>query len=146
MQYNEFMEIGLGKWILNKIQEIEIQEGHRLTVTEFGRRVGVSQASISSWQHETRLPSREAALRVAKALNDYSILDLLGYTRPLEIQLSTSFPQLDFLPPELSESLRSALLEIENELSTMGVLPGSKDAEEIAMVILSRHGWTRDKV
>jgi len=38
MQYNEFMESGLGKWILNKIQEIEIQEGHRITVTEFGRR------------------------------------------------------------------------------------------------------------
>jgi len=135
--YNGFVE-SVGKWLEQKFLEWQVQQGKRSSLDEFAEYLGYTRAYISMILNGSRKNlSMESANQLGKRLNDYSILDILGYARP--------FSSLDFLPPELRSDFESAWLEISNEVKTRNIDAGSEEAERIAINILERHGWIRAK-
>ena len=136
--YDLVMERSFGDWILEKMQEWEREKGERSTITAFAKYLGVSQPTISSWINESRKPSGEAALRLAKEFNDYEILELLSYSVPDLVSSDASS-----LPPELKISFDTAVDEIERAYKTQGITDlSSEEALVIAKEILEKHGWT----
>jgi transcriptional regulator with XRE-family HTH domain len=134
--YNFLMEISYGNWFIDKMQALEREKGRRVTITEFAKKLGVSQPTLSSWINETRKPSAEAALKLAVLFDDQEILSILGYTSPDNIIDSS-------LPPPLKESFDEAVDEIEREYKTQGITDfSSPEALRIAKEILEDHGWT----
>jgi len=107
----------------------------RVSVTEFGEFLEKSQPTISAYLNGTRKPSFQSALAICKKLDDYSLLDILGYARP--DQGSVPF---ESLPPELVSLLKSIDLEIEKTLRERGISKNSPEAESVSREILSKYG------
>lgn len=132
-------KVGFGRWFLTKKRELEDRLGHEVSVTEFARYLGVSQASTSFWLSEDRKPSGEAALEVCKRLGDYSLLDILGYSKP-EMPASN----YRFLPSDFRDRLESAMHEIYIQLADSDLLDSleSDAARSIAISTMARFGFS----
>lgn len=120
-------------WLLLKKQEVERSLGVPISLTEFAARVGVGQAAMSTWIHGTRSPSYEAAVSLAKALDDYSVLEIFGYTHPFVVGL----------PTRLRDALSQAALETSKRLAASGLTDLSSPAAiSIATEVFSEFGFT----
>lgn len=121
------------RWLFSKKQEMEQAELRPVSLTEFARRLGVGQASMSTWIHGTRHPSYEALLGVAEKLGDYSVLEIFGYTNPW----------LASLPAPLLAAFNQAALETSKRLDAAGIVDrSSSEAIEIAKKVFSEFGFT----
>lgn len=110
----------------------------RGSVEEFAKRLNISQGYLSQLLNGTRKGvGYKTALRISEKLNDYTLLDILGYKRP-----DTESIPLSSLPPELRERLRVALLEIEQTFKTRSIQPDSPEGLEISVSVLKKHGFT----
>lgn len=130
---NGSTEILFKRWLLDKKHAMEIAGSESITLTEFARRLGVGQASMSTWIHGTRKPSYEAVLDLAGRTGDYSVLSIFGY----------SAPWMNVIPQPLWEAFNQASLEFRKRCEEMGVTDlSSPEAMEIAKQAFERFGFT----
>lgn len=70
-------------WLMEKFKEWErTQPNGRSNYSNFARFLGISVNVYSQWRIGNNLPSYKNAVAIAEKLNDYSIMDILGYERP----------------------------------------------------------------
>lgn len=102
-------------------------EHGRSTVEAFAQFLGVSKGYMSGLMNGKKTQVSPAlAFVIASRLDDYEILDILGYARPDGIFIPSS------LPSDLRERLRLALDEISSTIRQKSLDPESDEA--IALV------------
>lgn len=118
--------------------------GERVSLDQFADYLGISQGYLSQLMNGARKGmGRNTALVICQKLNDYSLLDILGYARPQPDEMPVPFSAL---PPELQSLLRSALLEIDQALKSAGAQADSAEALRISTEILKKHGLAVESV
>ena len=136
MKYPEIAD-----WFNRAFIKFQNNKGKRISITEFGDHLGKTQPTISAYLNGTRKPSYESAKEISQILEDPSILDVLGYARPGESNVSFSA-----LPAKLQDRLRSALNEIELTLRTRAIQPDSPEGLEISTSVLKKFGFTVNSI
>ena len=126
----------LAAWLERKYLEWQLENG-RENIDVFANHLGISQPYLSLIMTGTRKSiGMKTALKIARRLNDYSIMDLLGYALPEQ----RSFIPFDSLPPEFLARLQSIDSEIKNTLRERAITEYSSEAEEVALEILEKYG------
>jgi transcriptional regulator with XRE-family HTH domain len=127
------------EWISNKFVE---WRGNRIgrgsSIADFAAEFGASQPAMSRWMHLGSKPPRSA--KYINALYDRygnEILEVLGIDLP-----STVDVPYDQLPPPLRASFSAALAELNAAYAAEGVSSDSPRALEIALSVLSKHGFS----
>ncbi len=124
----------LAAWLERKYLEWMLENG-RENIDVFAAYLGISQPYLSLIMTGSRKTiGMKTAVKIANKLNDYSILDLLGYERPLE---SVPFSSL---PPEFVKLLEEIDLEIAKTFRDRGITEYSAEAESIAREIMEKYG------
>lgn len=125
-------ETRLGKWFERKYLEYQLQHG-LMTLKDFAELLDISRSYLSLILSGERSEiSEHVALNIAEVLDDYSLLNILGYKRPPATKL----------PPGLKASLDAAVDEISRKYTELGITDFSSDeALEIATTILESHGF-----
>lgn len=134
--YHEPMEETASAWFITKYLDWQKENQTLNSMAEFSRFLGVGDKAMNTWVNGRNNPSYKTAIKICSRLNDYTLLDLLGYPRPE----SESIP-LASLPPELRERLRSALLEIEATLKERSIQPDSPAGAVISASVLQKFGF-----
>lgn len=117
-------------------------ERHALApMAEFARYLETSDKSLNHWANGRNKPSYTSAVKICIKLHDYSLLDLLGYDAKSVDEVS-----IDFLPPELRDRLRLALLDLATTSRTRSIHPDSPEAIELSVATLKRYGFTVTKI
>ncbi len=127
----------VSNWLINKYLDWQRKNQEVSSMAEFARFLGVGDKALNTWVNGRNNPSYKKALLICKTLDDYSLLDLLGYPRPaLESRISS----FRFLPSDLQERFISALDEIEETLKTRSIQPDSEEGREISSSVLKKFG------
>lgn len=121
-------------WFMNRYLDWQRDNG-RAPLKAFARFLRVSDKSLNHWMGGRNRPSYSMAVKICTQLNDYSLLDLL------EFELSDVEASIDFLPSDMRERLRLALLEIGETLITRSIQPESTEAAEISTSVLKKYGF-----
>jgi len=112
---------------------LEYQMDHGLmSLKEFSELLGISRPYLSLILSGDRAElSQNVALNIAETLDDYSVLNILGYDRPA----------VSKLPPSLKSDFDAAVDEISRKYSELGITDfASDDAVQIAKEIFESHG------
>jgi len=127
------------EWITNKFIE---WRGNRIgrgsSVADFAAEFGANQPALSRWMHPGSKPPRSA--KYISALYDRygnEVLEVLGIDLP-----STVDTPYDQLPPSLRLSFTAALADLNAAYAAAGVSADSPRALEIALSVLSKHGFS----
>ena len=124
----------LAAWLEHKYLEWMMKNG-RENIDVFAAYLGISQPYLSLIMTGSRKTiGMKTAVKIAKKLNDYSILELLGYDHPQE---SVPFSSL---PPDLIELLQNVDLEIAKTFRERAIDKYSPEAESVAREILEKYG------
>src|SRR3990167_9702078 len=92
-----------GQWLEKQYINWLAKRGKRGSIREFGDALGIDQKLIANWMRGIHKPNPDYADRIAIFLNyDFTVYDLLGYTRPAKELL-----QLKALWPDMTERDRS---------------------------------------
>jgi len=124
-------------WFVTKYLDWQKENRSINSMAEFARYLDVGDKALNTWVNGRNNPSYRKAIQIAKKLDDYSLLDILGYPRPV----SSEIP-FDSLPSELRERLRAALGEIEETLKTRAIQPDSPEGSAISESVLKKFGFT----
>lgn len=111
------------------------------SMAEFARYLNVSEKALNHWAVGRNKPSYANAVKICVKLNDYSLLDLLGYQPDSVDEVS-----IDFLPPEIRDRLRLALLDLAKAFRTRSIQPDSPAAAELSISTLKKYGFTVTKI
>lgn len=127
----------LSEWFEKKYLEWQLING-RKSLDEFAKILRISRGYLSQILNgDKERIGYKSALIISDTLNDDSILDILGYSKP--VSDSIKIP-LDSLPPLLQERLTAALEEIEETLKTRSIQPDSPEGLEISISVLKKFG------
>jgi len=125
----------LAHWLERKYLEWQLEFG-RGRIEEFAEYLEISQPYLSLLMSGKRkMIGMKKAFKIAEKTDDYTILDILGYSRPEPKPLPYSS-----LPPEFVELLKQIDSEILNTLRDRGIEENSPEAEAVAREILEKHG------
>lgn len=125
---SEYFESNYLKWQL---------ENGRKSLDEFAKYLGLSRGYISQLLNgDKQRVGRGTAYIICEKLNDYSLLDILGYPYPKKTEIS-----YDELPEQLGQSLSKAMSEA-NKLIGEGLDPTSEEGERIIIRIFEKQGFT----
>lgn len=122
-------------WIWAKFEEW--RKGTTNGPTAFARFLEIDkQQSVSDWLNGKYKPkSQEHITKIAKKYPDvYEILDI---PEPAPPPLSS-----ESLPPEFRSRLESAMRDIANTLEARKIDPASDEAEQVAIEVMERFGFT----
>ena len=101
----------LTEWLEKAYLDFQYSHG-RSALDVFADHLGISRGYLSQILNGYKKNiAKKTAILISQRLNDYSLLDLLGYSRPKEIAVPFSS-----LPPEFVELLKTIDLEIEKTL------------------------------
>lgn len=133
--YIEFMTKSLEKWMENQFLKWQMEHG-RSSLESFAKYLGISRGYVSQIMNGMRTSmSHERALQIAERLDNYSILDILGYALPGE-----KIPR-NQLPPDLRERLDCAEEEVNRIFSDRGLTGEMPEAERVAIEIFEKWGF-----
>lgn len=129
--YNGFME-SVGDWIERKYLEWQIKNG-RSTVERFAEYLGVTGSYILQMMSGRKKSIRKGtALMICDRLNDYSLMDILGYERPEP-------EPIESVPPVIRSQIDAAAAEIQAEFDRLNISHLDDEALGIALRILEKH-------
>lgn len=121
-------------WFNRAFIDYQAKVNRRISITEFGDYLHLSQPTISAYMNGTRKPSFDKAKEICTILGDVALMEILGYS------LSELGPlTYSALPPEFAKALREAELEIINTLKTRGISENSPAAESLSREILEKY-------
>lgn len=125
----------VGSWLLRKLSQRELDEGRRYTIAEYAKLLGISRPYLTMLINgEKKGISRQKANQIAQRLQDYEILDILGYARPEAEDLLSEFPS------EFRDPLLAALSAARSELVNKGITTNSPEFEEIIRIVFAKFG------
>lgn len=125
----------LAHWLERKFLEWQLENG-RGRIEEFAAYLGISQPYLSLLMSGKRKTlGMKKALKIAEITNDYSLLDILGYSRPESKPVPFSA-----LPPDFVKLLEEIDLEIAKTFRERGITEYSAEAEDVAHEVLSKYG------
>lgn len=121
----------LGQWFERKYLEYQMEHG-LMTLKDFAEILGISRPYLSLiLKGERTTLSEEVAQNIARALDDYSLLDLLGYQRPPD----------SYLPDPIKDRWEAAIKEIAEVFDRTAIYTSEDErALETARKILAEHG------
>lgn len=123
------MSNSLDSWFERRYLEWQLNQGSRKSVQEFADFLGISQPYLTQLMNGNRDGMRPGtAYMIARKLQDYSLLDILGLAYPVED-----------IPDVIANPLRKSQEEISNALHGMDV--NTPEARAIAIAILEKHGF-----
>lgn len=123
-------------WFVNKYLDWQKANETLSSMAEFARYLGVGDKALNTWVNGRNNPSFKKAIQICEKLNDFSLLEMLGYSMP-----ESDKSPLDSLPPEIRGKLISALDELEVTLRTRSIQPDSAEGVEISISVLKKHGF-----
>jgi len=130
------MKTELGKWFERKYLEWQLENGIGSQI-DFAAFIGMSRPYLTQILSGKRTTiSERAAALAGQRLNDYSIMDICGYTRPEDSMIAEAYP------PEVWERFKAAASEILSEYRARGWDRSSPGAEVLATEIMAKHGFT----
>lgn len=125
----------LADWFERAYIKYQVRHG-RSSLERFADHIGISRGYLSQLLNGTRTTvSKNTAIAISDKLNDYSLLDILGYSRPDPKPVPFSS-----LPPEFIKLLEEIDLEIAKTLRERGITEYSAEAESIAREIMEKYG------
>jgi hypothetical protein len=125
----------VARWLEKKYIQWINEQGEMRTQEEFANFLGVDRVTFNRHYNGTiKRMELSTALKYAKKLNDYEILDILGYERPNEEKLLEGFP------PEFKTAFSAALNEARSELVKRGITEGTEEARSIINTAFERYG------
>lgn len=125
----------LSDWFERAYIHYQVSNG-RSSLDRFAEHIGISRGYLSQLMNGTRTTvSKNTAAAISERLDDYSLMDILGYSRPEPKPLPFSS-----LPPDLVKLLEEIDREIGQALMDRGITSYTPEAERIAREILEKHG------
>jgi len=125
----------LSDWFEKAYLQYQIDHG-RISLDVFAAHLQISRGYLSQLLNGTKNSmGRHTAVAIAEKLNDYSLLDILGYSRPEPKPVPFSS-----LPPEFIKLLEEIDLEIAKTFRERGITEYSAEAESIAREIMEKYG------
>ena len=126
------MENDLGKWIESHYLEYQMKHG-RMSIEAFAEYLGVTAPYLIQIMNGRKPKIRKGtALMICDRLQDYSLLDILGYERPEPVPMES-------VPPAIRSSIEAAAAEIQAEYDRLGITHVDDNALKIALRILEKH-------
>lgn len=125
-------------WFITKYLDWQRSNQALNSMAEFARYLEVGDKALNTWVNGRNNPSYRKAVQISQKLNDFTLLDLLGYPRPAIHSESIS---LESLSDELRSRLKSALLEIRETVNEKSLDPESSEAKTISEEVLKKHGF-----
>jgi len=122
-------------WLMTKYLDWQRDRGALASMAEFARYLDVGDKALNTWINGRNNPSYENALKICQKTNDFSLLDILGYSHP-----DSSPVQFSSLPPEFVKLLEEIDLEIAKTFRERGITEYSTEAESIAREIMEKYG------
>lgn len=129
----------VSNWFITKYLDWQRENQELNSMAEFARFLGVGDKALNTWMNGRNNPSYKKALIICERLDDFSLIDLLGYPRPAS---GVSDVPIDSLPPQLQEKLSAALEEIEQTLKTRSIQPDTPEGLEISLSVLQKFGFS----
>lgn len=127
----------IADWFEKKYLEWQLEHG-RKSLDEFAKVLHISRGYLSQILNgDKEKIGYKSALIISDALNDDSLLEILNYSRP---EIGSGKISLGSLPPEIQETLTSALDEIERTFRTRSIQPDSPEGLEISFSVLKKFG------
>lgn len=80
---NEASTEAVGKWLKERLWEIERESGHRIGVAEHARRIGIPKTTFVQYLNADRHPRKRAHIDLIAAYVGGEFYDLLGLARPI---------------------------------------------------------------
>lgn len=125
----------VARWLEKKYIQWINEQGEVKNQEEFANYLGIDRVTFNRHYNGTvKRMELSTALKYAKKLNDFEILDILGYERPSEDDLLSGFP------PDIREALSASLSEARSELVRRGMTEGSAEALSIINTAFAKHG------
>ena len=116
------------QWFERKFLQWQLDNG-RDSVENFAKHLGISQPYLTQLMSGKRTGlSIGTTYMICRRLNDYSLLDILGY----------AYPE-DNIPPEIAGALKAAQGEMSTQLH--GLDMDDPATRELAIQILEKHGF-----
>lgn len=124
------------EWFINKYLDWQRDNKEINSMAEFARFLGVGEKALNTWFNGRNNPSFQKALQVCDRLNDYSLLELLGYKRPESVE-----EQVKSLSYEIKSTFELAVREILVTFNEREITSDINVAESIAEEILKKYGF-----
>jgi len=139
-----YVKSPLSEWFEKAFIRYQYEIGERASLDKFAALLGISRGYLSQLMNgDKKGMGRNTAIVICQKLNDFSLLDILGYARPQPEEIPIPFSSL---PPELQSLLRSALLEIEQTLRTRSIQPDSPEGLEISISVMKKYGFNFNSI
>ena len=125
-----------GKLLEDHFLQWQVKNG-RSTVQKFADFLGIGRPYLTMLMNGKRTSvSYPTALMISERLDDYTLLDLLGYARPTPKEIT-----YDQLPPTYAIALKESMNEI-NTLVAAGLDPHTPQGEQTIIQTFEKHGIT----
>jgi hypothetical protein len=127
------------EWLDQKYTEWERTQASRQTYYNFARFLDISHTDLTQWISGAARPAGEDLAKIAGKLGE-EIYDLLGVAHP-NPQFQRMVAAFSCLPTALRQRLTSAVLEIEQRVSSQKMDPESAAVKRLAVKILDKWGF-----
>jgi hypothetical protein len=132
MEFSEWITKKYVEWRGNRV-------GHGISVADFAKEFGASQQVMSGWMHPgSKPPKKPEYLNALEKRYGAEFLQALG----IERSVFTTGISHDQLPLPLRLSLDAALADLNAAYAAEGISADSPRALEIALSVLSKHGFS----
>jgi transcriptional regulator with XRE-family HTH domain len=126
------MEQDMKAWLLDKFHEWEKEEGERKSEAKFAVYLGVGKEALNHWLNGRNNPNYKSALKIAQALNDYEILEILGYELPEQVmitdeQLAPLAALIMQFPEEVRPRIRQIMVDVLEKMLETGQPPTEEE-------------------
>lgn len=119
-------------WFNKKFLQWQQVEGKRKTIGEFSEYLQVSEAALGHWMNGRRDPAFSNAYGICEKLQDYTLLELLGFKRVDQLVF-------DFMPENMKTRFINAKNEIITKFNEHQYLPDSKQGIQMVRETFAKY-------
>ena len=127
----------VGLWLEKKYIEWINEVGEVKPQVDFAIHLGLKKETFNRYYNGERKPSYKQAIQICQVLKDFTLMDILGYTRPAVSGLVIDFP------PEVALVIEKSLKEAKSELLKKGRT--TFEREEIISIITAAFAKFEDE-
>jgi transcriptional regulator with XRE-family HTH domain len=121
------------RYLMREFRAWEERQGGKRSVSEWARRLGVKQPTLSRWMNGDTTPDAAGVAVLVEQLGG-EVYTILGIQPPEEISVSG-------LPDEFRRRLEAATIEARNALASSGIEVTSTTGWSLVAEVFSRHGF-----
>jgi transcriptional regulator with XRE-family HTH domain len=126
-------ETDFTRYLMREFRAWEERQGGKRSVSEWARRLGVKQPTLSRWMNGDTTPDAAGVAVLVEQLGS-EVYEILGIQAPEEISVSG-------LPDEFRRRLEAATVEARNALTGSGIDASSMAGMALVAGVFARHGF-----